>query len=73
MDATCIPDDIRYPHDVTLLDEARQKTEKIIDTLYEKSKKTGNKPRTYRKKTRKEFLRFIVRRPKPAGDREDVP
>jgi hypothetical protein len=24
MDATCIPEDIRYPHDVTLLDEARR-------------------------------------------------
>jgi IS5 family transposase len=68
MDATCIPDDIRYPHDVTLLDEARQKTEKIIDTLYEKSKKTGNKPRTYRKKARKEFLRFIKNKKRNTRD-----
>jgi hypothetical protein len=47
MDATVIPEVIRYPHDVTLLDEARQETEKIIDTMHEKSKNPGNKARTY--------------------------
>ena len=68
MDATCVPDDIRYPHDVTLLDEARQKTEKIIDTLYEKSEKKQGKPRTYRKKARKEFLRFIKNKKRNTRD-----
>lgn len=68
MDATCIPDDIRYPHDVTLLDEARRKTEKIIDTMFEKSKHPGNKPRTYRKKARKEFLRFIKNKKRNTRD-----
>jgi len=68
MDATCIPEDIRYPHDVTLLDEARQKTEKIIDTIFEKVKRTGNKPRTYRRKARKEFLRFIKNKKRDTKD-----
>jgi hypothetical protein len=68
MDATCIPEDIRYPHDVTILDEARQKTEKIIDTMFEKSKHPGNKPRTYRKKARKEFLRFIKNKKRNTKD-----
>lgn len=27
VDATCAPEDMRFPHDVTLLDEARRKTE----------------------------------------------
>jgi len=53
---------------VTLLDEARQKTEKTIDTLYEKSEKKQGKPRTYRKKARKEFLRFIKNKKRNARD-----
>jgi transposase, IS5 family len=68
MDATCIPEDIRYPHDVTLLDEARRKTEMIIDTLFAKSGHTGSKPRTYRKKARKEFLRFIKNKKRNTRD-----
>jgi len=27
VDATCAPEDMRFPHDVTLLDESRRKTE----------------------------------------------
>jgi hypothetical protein len=57
VDATCAPSDIRYPNDMSLLNEAREKTEKIIDKL---SKERGEKkPRTYRKVARKEFIRFI--------------
>jgi hypothetical protein len=57
VDASCAPSDIRYPNDVSLLNEARENTEKIIDRL---CKVRGEKkPRTYRKIARKEFLRFI--------------
>jgi len=62
VDATCAPEDMRFPHDVTLLDEARRKTEKIIDTLHEGAPEGYAKPRTYRKKARKEFLTFIRNR-----------
>jgi len=62
VDATCAPEDMRFPHDVTLLDEARRKTEKIIDTLHERAPEGHEKPRTYRKKARKEFLTFIRNR-----------
>jgi hypothetical protein len=68
MDATCIPADIRYPHDVTLLDEARRKTEMVIDTMFKNSKHMGSKPRTYRKKARKEFLRFIKNKKRNTRD-----
>ncbi len=34
LDATCAPADIRYPTDLSLLNEAREKTEEMIDTLY---------------------------------------
>ena len=62
VDATCAPEDMRFPHDVTLLDEARRKTESIIDTLQNEMPEGWEKPRTYRKKARKEFLTFIRNR-----------
>jgi hypothetical protein len=34
LDATCTPADIKYPTDIGILNEAREKTEKIIDKLY---------------------------------------
>ena len=61
-DASCIPEDMRFPVDVTLLDEARRKTEKMIDTLHAAMPAGSVKPRTYRKLARKEFLGFIRNR-----------
>ena len=34
IDATCVPSDIRYPKDTDLLNEGREKQEKIIDIFY---------------------------------------
>ncbi len=65
VDATCAPQDIRFPTDVGLFNEVREKTEKIINTLHEPRKGTEKKARTYRKKARRAFLCFIKkRRPK---------
>jgi len=38
LDATCTPADIKYPTDIGILNEAREKTEKIIDKLYKEIK-----------------------------------
>lgn len=54
VDATCAPSDIKYPTDLNLLNEAREKLEKVIDTLCENTEFT--KPRTYRKKARKKYI-----------------
>jgi hypothetical protein len=62
VDATCTPADIRFPTDISLLNEAREKTEMIIDKLYGKIKGKIKKPRTYRKKARKDFLKIAKRR-----------
>jgi len=62
VDASCAPEDMRFPQDIGLLDEARRKTEGIIDTLQEHAPHDYEKPRTYRKKARKEFLTFIRNR-----------
>jgi hypothetical protein len=53
---------MRFPNDVSLLDEARRKTEKIIDALHQQAPLGYAKPRTYRKRARKEFLLFIRNR-----------
>lgn len=57
IDATCCPSDIAYPTDLNLLNQARIQTEKIIDKLYKGVKlKLTQKPRTYRKLARKNYL-----------------
>lgn len=55
MDATCCPADIAYPQDIDLLDEVRGKLEQTIDEICETGKL--EKPRTYRKQARKEYLK----------------
>lgn len=62
-DATCAPADIRYPTDLGLLNEAREKTEEIIDRLYEPIQdQFPEKPRTYREKARKDYLEVAKKR-----------
>ncbi len=57
LDATCAPADISYPTDLKLLNQARVHSEKILDILYEPLKeKILQKPRTYRKIARKDYL-----------------
>jgi len=63
VDATCAPSNIRYPQDASLLNEARENTEEIIDTLHVCGQK---KPRTYRKQAHKDYL-ALVRCRKPSA------
>ena len=56
VDATCTPADVKYPTDLNLLNEGREKLEKIIDTLYEEVKSEIVRPRTYRKIARGKYL-----------------
>lgn len=62
LDASCAPADITYPTDINLLNEGREKTEEIIDTLYEEIKQLKqdyHKPRTYREIGRKKYLSIV--------------
>jgi hypothetical protein len=46
LDVTCVPDDIPYPVDLRLLNEAREVTETIIDKLFKQLQgKIDRKPR----------------------------
>lgn len=56
LDATCAPADITFPTDLKLLNVARRKSETIIDDLHAPLKGVEKKPRTYRKKARRDFL-----------------
>lgn len=55
LDATACPQDIAYPTDLNLLSEARQISERLIDMIHN-PEIDAKKPRTYRKKARKEYL-----------------
>jgi len=59
VDATCAPADIRYPTDTSLLNEAREKTDAIIDKLHQPLKGKQPRPRTYRQKARRQFVAFV--------------
>jgi hypothetical protein len=67
VDATACPQDISYPTDLNLLNDAREKSEELIDILYN-SEKHGNKPRTYRKVARKKYLKIAQKKRKSAKE-----
>ena len=57
IDATCVPVDIRHPTDLSLLNEAREVTETLIDAMHPQVRESfGHKPRTHRKQARQQFL-----------------
>lgn len=63
VDATCAPANIKYPQDASLLNQARESSEKLIDSLHTPGEK---KPRTYRKTAHKDYL-ALVRCRKPTA------
>ena len=65
-DATVAPQNIRFPQDVSLLNEARVKLEGMIDWFCQEY--VLEKPRTYRKTAHKDFLTFAKSK-KPSYDK----
>ena len=66
LDATCAPQNIRFPTDTSLLNEAREKAEEVIDLLHEQGLSEGKKPRTYRQEARRRYNSFSKARKKTA-------
>lgn len=62
LDATCAPADIAYPTDLRLLNHAREQLEDLIDRIYGDLEGSIPKPRTYRKRARKEYLQAAKKR-----------
>lgn len=66
-DATACPQDIAFPTDIDLLNDAREKSEDLIDILFEVSL-MQKKPRNYREKARKEYLKVAQKKSKTRKD-----
>ena len=62
LDATVAPADIRYPTDLSLLNECREGAEKIIDSVWDKTERQGHKTAYNRKKARKGYLQIAKQR-----------
>lgn len=62
-DATACPQDIAYPTDLNLLNDAREKSEQLIDKLYS-PQLHESKPRTDRKEARKFYLQTAQKKNK---------
>ncbi len=62
-DATACPQDIAYPTDLDLLSDAREKSEQLIDKLYDQDMH-DKKPRTYREVARKRYLQTAQKKNK---------
>ena len=58
LDATCCPQNIRFPTDASLLNEGREQLEGMVDSAHQAGATEGNKPRTYRNLARRDWLRF---------------
>ena len=68
LDATVAPADIRYPTDLSLLNECREVTEKLIDNAWSKTDRKSRKRSYSRKKARKGYL-TIAKQRKPRRNR----
>jgi hypothetical protein len=62
IDATIVEQDIQYPTDLGILNESREKLEKIIDIICFKTNQ--EKPRTYRINARKKYLNVAKKKRK---------
>jgi len=56
LDATCVPQNIKYPQDIELLNEAREKAEEMIDKICKRNK--IKMPRMYRQVAHIEYLKI---------------
>jgi hypothetical protein len=62
LDATVAPADIRYPTDLSLLNECREGMEKMIENSWHKTDRKGRKTAYNRKKARSGYLKIAKQR-----------
>ena len=62
LDATVAPADIRYPTDLALLNECRESSEEMIESIWEHTERTGHKTAYNRTKARKGYLEIAKQR-----------
>lgn len=62
-DATACPQDIAYPTDLGLLNDAREKAEELVSAIYD-PELHGDRPRLYQQKARKDYLKTAQKKNK---------
>jgi len=67
VDATVCPQDIAFPTDLNLLNDARMKSEELLDFVFTYST-LSIKPRNYRKKARKDYLKTAQKKRKTKNE-----
>jgi transposase, IS5 family len=67
MDATVADQMIAYPTDLGLLSKSREESERLIDEMCQ-TLKIGAKPRTYRRKARKQYLNVAKKKSKSKNE-----
>jgi hypothetical protein len=68
IDASCAPVDIRHPTDRSLLNEAREVTESMIDAMHPQIRDVfGHKPRTHCRKVRRPSFWLLRKRRSPGS------
>lgn len=68
LDATACPQAIAYPTDLNILNNVREKSEELIDFLYNKEIHSFKKPRTYREKARRLYLKTAQKKTKTSKE-----
>jgi hypothetical protein len=68
LDATVAPADIRYPTDISILNECRENTEAMIDEIWEHTDRKGHKTAYSRRNAKNRFLEIIKKRRHKAGE-----
>jgi len=73
LDATVGPADIRYPTDLSLLNECRENIERMIDEIWDRTPRVGHKASYNRTKARKNYLSVAKqRKPRKAKIRKAI-
>jgi hypothetical protein len=62
LDATCAPSNIEYPQDLGIVNEAREKTEAMIETMHAGNRGAEPKPRMDKKQARKTYLKVAKKK-----------
>lgn len=62
LDATAAPADVRYPTDLSLLNECRENVETLIHAVWDLTAKNGHKTSYNRKKARAKYLKMAKQR-----------
>ena len=57
LDTTCAPANIAYPTDINLCNEAREKTEEMVEQMHAGQRGEAEKPRLDKKKARREYTK----------------